>query len=226
MLRQEERIKKQFNKAMPPSMLPPPPRPTGGATAALPMASAPLSAASAPPPALMPPAPSAAPLALPPPSPNSYLRRRVRPRLDCAKCAVARGSDASVRADFATEGSHGGGRGKGRGYRDISKKRACPLAAHAINSKDGVALLEQYERDCGVKLTNKKMKFEEFMRSEHGVERLGKPPSHSVSLYREPRVDATLALEGGSVKLNLQSLGYEVANTSKPKDWYAGFVIV
>ena len=61
---------------------------------------------------------------------------------------------------------------------------------------------------------------------QYGVERLGKSPSHSVSLYREPRVDATLALEGGSVKLNLQSFGYEVANKSKPKDWYAGFVIV
>ena len=173
-------------------------------------------------------APSAAPLALPPPSHDSHLRCHVLPRPDCAKCAVARDpSDASVRADFATEGSHGGGCGKGRGYRDISKKRACPLAAHAINSKDGVALLEQYERDYGVKLTNKKMKFEEFMRSEHGVERLGKPPSHSVSLYSEPRVDTALAVdEGGSVKLNLQSLGYEVANKSKPKDWYAGFVIV
>jgi hypothetical protein len=108
----------------------------------------------------------------------------------------------------------------------VSRKRACPLAAHAINSKDGVTLLEQYERDCGVKLTNKKMKFDEFMRSEHGVERLGTAPYYSVSLYRKPRVAAALAIEGGSVKLNLQSLGYEVANKSKPKDWYAGFVIV
>jgi hypothetical protein len=70
------------------------------------------------------------------------------------------------------------------------------------------------------------MKFDEFMRSEHGVERLGTAPYYSVSLYRKPRVAAALAIEGGSVKLNLQSLGYEVANKSKPKDWYAGFVIV
>jgi hypothetical protein len=171
----------------------------------------------------MPSAPSApsAPLALPQPSPTtSYLRSRVRPRPNCAKCEVARGPDPSVRANFAEEG------GKGRA-RNVSAKRACPLAAHAINSAvDGVALLEQYERDHGAKLTNKKRKFEDFMSSEYNVERLGKSPSYAVSLYSEPRVNAALAVQGGEIKLNLKSSGYEVTNKSRPKDWYAGFMII
>ena len=226
----ENRIKKQFKEAMPQSMLPPPP-PTSAvaaapaapaATLALPMASAAGPAASSQPLALMPPVgqpASSAPLALPPPSPNSYLRRRARPRPDCAKCEVARGTDPSVRTDFATDG------GKGRG-RNVSAKRACPLAAHAINSAvDGVALLEQYERDHGAKLTNKKRKFEEFMRSEYYVERLGKPPSFTVSLYRA-RVNAALAVQGGGVKLNLNSAGYELVTEARAKDNYMGFMIV
>ena len=226
----ENRIKKQFKEAMPQSMLPPPP-PTSAvaaapaapaATLALPMASAAGPAASSQPLALMPPVgqpASSAPLALPPPSPNSYLRRRVRPRPDCAKCEVARGTDPSVRTDFATDG------GKGRA-RSVSAKRACPLAAHAINSAvDGVALLEQYERDHGAKLTNKKRKFEEFMSSEYYVERLGKPPSFAVSLYRA-RVNAALAVQGGGVKLNLNSAGYELVTEARAKDNYMGFMIV
>jgi hypothetical protein len=125
-----------------------------------------------------------------------------------------------VRTDFATDG------GKGRA-RNVSAKRACPLAAHAINSAvDGVALLEQYECDHGAKLTNKKRKFEDFMSSEYSVERLGKSPSYAVSLYKEPRVDAALAVRAGEIKLSLKSSGYELANKSKPKDWYAGFMII
>ena len=229
LLRPLERIKKRFKKAMPPSMLPPPPTSAvaaapaaPAATLALPMASAAGPAASSQPLALMPPVTqpaSSAPLALPPPSPTSYLRRRVRPRPNCAKCEVARGlDDASVRTDFATDG------GKGRS-RIVSAKRACPLAAHAINDADGVALLEQYERDYGVKLTKKKQKFEEFMGSEYHVERLGKPPSFAVSLYRA-RVNAALAVQGGGVKLNLNSSGYELVTEARAKDNYMGFMIV
>ena len=166
-------------------------------------------------------------LALPPQSPNSYLRRRVLPRPDCTKCAVARGDDASVRTDFATDGANACGGGKGSGKRNIAKKRACPLAAHAINSAvDGVALLEQYERDYGARLTKKKQKFEEFMSSEYHVERLGKPPSFSVSLYSQPRVNAALAVQGGGVNLNLNYSGYEVVKEARNKDNYAGFMIV
>eukprot|EP00966_Prymnesium_polylepis_P086188 1994955-Prymnesium_polylepis.1 len=77
-------------------------------------------------PALMPPAPNAtaappqvaatpAPAALPPPSVESFLRDHVRPRAGCEKCAVARGTDPTVRSQFATEG------GKGR-LRDVTKK--------------------------------------------------------------------------------------------------------
>ena len=229
LLRPLERIKKRFKKAMPPSMLPPPPTSAvaaapaaPAATLALPMASAAGRAASSQPLALMPPVTqpaSSAPLALPPPSPTSYLRRRVRPRPNCVKCEVARGlDDASVRTDFATDG------GKGRS-RIVSAKRACPLAAHAINDADGVALLEQYERDYGVKLTKKKQKFEEFMDSEYHVERLGKPPSFAVSLYRA-RVNAALAVQGGGVKLNLNSSGYELVTEARAKDNYMGFMIV
>ena len=163
------------------------------------------------------PVPSA-PLALPPPSPTSYLRRRVRPRLDCAKCEIARGTDPSVRANFAEEG----GRGRAR---NVSAKRACPLAAHAINATDGVELLEQYERDHGVRLTNKKQKFMDFMSSEYNVERLGKRPSFAVSLYRA-RVNAALAVQGGEIKLNLKSSGYEVAEEARSKDNYMGFMII
>ena len=124
-----------------------------------------------------------------------------------------------MRTDFATDG------GKGRD-RNVSAKRACPLAAHAINSAvDGVALLEQYERDHGAKLTNKKRKFEEFMSSEYYVERLGKPPSFAVSLYRA-RVNAALAVQGGGVKLNLNSAGYELVTEARAKDNYMGFMIV
>ena len=90
--------------------------------------------------------------------------------------------------------------------RDVSRKRACQLRSHAISSAiDGVALLEQYERDCGVKLTNKKQKFEGFMRNTYGVERLGKAPHHKVTLYAQPhRIVANTAVEtGGRVKLHL-----------------------
>eukprot|EP00966_Prymnesium_polylepis_P019398 447247-Prymnesium_polylepis.1 len=86
-------------------------------------------------------APAAPLLALMPPAPPSvedYLARHIRPRADCAKCVVARGADATVRSLFASEG------GKGRS-RNISAKRACPLAAHAISTPlDGVPLLEHY----------------------------------------------------------------------------------
>jgi len=57
------------------------------------------------------------------------------------------------------------------------------------------------------------------------VKRLGKPPSFSVSLYRA-RVNAALAVQGGEIKLNLNSSGYEVVEEAKPKDNYMGFMIV
>ena len=212
----------QFKKLMPPSMLPftpalalMPPGPT-------PMALSPPNTAMllSPPP---PPPPPAAPLALMPPAPpplNDYLSGRVLRRTDCAKCVVARGPDASVREGFATDG------GKGR-VRNVSLKRACPLAAHAISaSGDGVPVIEQYERDYGVKLTNKKQKFQEFMRGTFGVDPLGKGPSFKVTLYHPPRVDASLALEGGAVKLNLASLGYTPTSEQGTKDNYMGFMIV
>eukprot|EP00966_Prymnesium_polylepis_P335290 7390655-Prymnesium_polylepis.1 len=95
-------------------------------------------ATAVPPPAAA--APAAAVL-LPPPSVDSFLRDHVRPRTGCEKCAVAHGPDPTVRSQFATEG------GKGR-LRDASKKRACPLAEHAISaSTDGVPLLDRYERE-------------------------------------------------------------------------------
>ena len=90
--------------------------------------------------------------------------------------------------------------------RNISLKRACPLAAHAISATgDGVPLLEKYERDYGVKLTNKKQKFNDFIKNSYGVERLGQGPSYKVTLYNPPRIDATLALEDGAVKLKCQT---------------------
>ena len=123
-----------------------------------------------------------------------------------------------MRTNFADEG----GRGRSR---IVSAKRACPLAAHAINDVDGVALLNKYERDYGVKLKKKKQKFQEFMSSEYYVERLGQPPSFCVSLYRV-RVNAALAFHGGGVKLNLNSSGYEVVTEARAKDNYMGFMIV
>ena len=239
LLRPEERIKKQFVKAMPDQMLPPPPAPPPPAARACvtmwvphPGDSAPLQ----PPPVLMPPAVSAAvvpfvpPPAAPPPL-NEYLSRRVFPRIDCAKCVVARGQDASVREGFATDG------GKGR-VRNVSLKRACPLAAHAISASgdgvelNGVKLLEQYERDYGVKLTNKKQKFKEFMNDAYGhgkppsLDPLGKAPHYKVTLYAPPRVDASLTVEGGAVKLNLSSFGYTPTSDQGTKDNYMGFMIV
>ena len=128
--------------------------------------------------------------------------------------------NASQRAEsFASNG------GKGRA-RDVSRKHACPLAAHAISaSRDGVTLVEQYERDHGIKLPNKKQKFQESMRNTFGVEPLGKPPSYKVTLYTPPRVDASLALEGGAVKLCLVSFGYEPTSKQGTKDNYMGFTI-
>ena len=150
---------------------------------------------------------------------RDYLRTRIIPRTDCAKCVVARGPDASVREEFATDG------GMGR-KRDISLKRACPLAAHAISSSvDGVALLEQYEREYAVKLTKKKQKVDDFMNTEFSVKPLGKAPSYKVTLYHPPRVGASLALEGGAIKLSLASFGYEPTSSQGTKDNYTGFMI-
>ena len=212
----------QFTKLMPPSMLPFTPALALMPPGLTPMALSPPNTAMllSPPP---PPPPPAAPLALMPPAPpplNDYLSGRVLRRTDCAKCVVARGPDASVREGFATDG------GKGR-VRNVSLKRACPLAAHAISaSGDGVPVIEQYERDYGVKLTNKKQKFQEFMSGTFGVDPLGKGPSFKVTLYHPPRVGASLALEGGAVKLNLASLGYTPTSEQGTKDNYMGFMIV
>jgi hypothetical protein len=131
---------------------------------------------------------------------DSYLGKRVRPVGGCDKCEVSRGPDATVREHFCTDG------GMGRA-RDVSRKRACQLRAHAISSAiDGVALLEQYEAECGVKLTNKKQKFEAFMRNVYGVERLGKAPHHKVTLYSQPhRIGCHLGVApGGYVRLTLR----------------------
>lgn len=131
---------------------------------------------------------------------DSYLAKRVRPVGGCDKCEVSRGPDATVREHFCTDG------GMGRA-RDVSRKRACQLRAHAISSAiDGVALLEQYEAECGVKLTNKKQKFEAFMRNVYGVERLGKAPHHKVTLYSQPhRIGCHLGVApGGYVRLTLR----------------------
>ena len=131
---------------------------------------------------------------------DSYIAKRVRPVGGCDKCEVSRGPDATVREHFCTDG------GMGRA-RDVSRKRACQLRAHAISSAiDGVALLEQYEAECGVKLTNKKQKFEAFMRNVYGVERLGKAPHHKVTLYSQPhRIGCHLGVApGGYVRLTLR----------------------
>jgi hypothetical protein len=176
-------------------------------------------------------APPPLPLALPAPTQAptlyEYCRPHVVPRPDCAKCEVARGLDASVRAEFASDG----GTGK---VRDVSRKRACPLAAHAISAaRDGVPLVEQYERDHGVKIAHKKQKFMAFMRDVHGVEPYGPRPSHRVTLYKTVTggagsvgggVGVSLALEGGEVKLDLSSFSYEKASEST--DNYGGFMIV
>ena len=214
----------QFKELMPPSMLPATP-----ALALVPPGPTPM-ALSPPNPVMLlspppPPPLSTAPLAaLMPPAPpplNDYLSRRVLCRTDCAKCVVACGPDASVREGFATDG------GNGR-VRNVSLKRACPLAAHAISaSSDGVPVIEQYESAYGVKkLTNKKQKFQEFMSGTFGVDPLGKGPSFKVTLYHPPRVGASLALEGGAVKLNLASLGYTPTSEQGTKDNYMGFMIV
>ena len=72
-----------------------------------------------------------------------------------------------------------------------------------------------------MKLTNKKQKFNDFIKNSYGVERLGQGPSYKVTLYNPPRIDATLALEDGAVKLSLASFGYEAVTTSK--DHFMGF---
>ena len=201
LLQPSDLIKKRFEKARAASMLPSPVA-----------VAAPSSAAATTLTALVP--------SGPPPPVDEYLGRYIRPRTDCDKCAVARGPDPSVRSQFASEG------GKGRS-RNISLKRGCPLAAHAISTTgDGVPLLEQYERDYGVKLTNKKQKFCAFMQSEYKVEPLGQAPSYKVTLYTPPRIDASLALEGGDIKLRLTAFGYEATSNQGTKDNFMGFQAV
>jgi hypothetical protein len=223
LLRSEERIKKQFEKAMPKSMLPTPvavAAPAAPAPALMPPPSATMAITASPPVAAPPTAPLLALMPPTPPSVDDYLRDHIRPRADCAKCVVARGPDATVRSLFASEG------GKGRS-RNISAKRACPLAAHAISAPlDGVPLLEKYESDYGVKLTNKRQKFNDFMQNAYGVERLGQAPTYKVTLYTPPHVDASLTLQGGDIKLSLSAFGYEATSEQGTKENYMGFQIV
>ena len=53
---------------------------------------------------------------------------------------------------------------------------------------------------------------------------LGKTPSFKFTLYTPPRVGASLALEGGVVKLNLSSFGYTPTSVQGTKDNYMGFM--
>lgn len=150
-----------------------------------------------------------------PPTINEYVRRYIRPRTDCVKCVAARGSDATVRSLFASEG------GSGR-TRNVSMKRACPLQDHAISAaNDGVPILAQYEREFGVNIPMKKRRFVTFMQEEFNVERLGQPPNFQVSLYKAPQVTTSITLSDGNVKLRLVPVGYQPV--SRSKDNYMGF---
>eukprot|EP00966_Prymnesium_polylepis_P007708 176652-Prymnesium_polylepis.1 len=228
LLRPEERIKKQFEKALSALSLAaspsaePVPLLLGTTTPALPaptqLPTAP--AALAPAPARLVPAPATFDAHPSVPPLNAYLHRRVLPRTDCVKCAVARGPDASVRELFAMEG------GIGR-VRNPSLKRACPMASHAISaSADGVPLVEEYELTYGIKVTNKKQKFQGFMQTAFGVQPLGKAPHHKVTLYNPPHVKAHLSTEDGVVKIDLASFGYTTTSEQGSKDNYMGFLVV
>jgi len=191
-----------FRQLMQPPMLPPPPP-------ALIMP--PAAPSMLPPPA----GPSSAPLVLmPPATPKAtdaqiydYLRLHILPRSDCAKCVVAR-TDESARLGYGTEARN----------QCPSLKRACCLAAHAFSIADGVALLDRFESENNVTVgdggssgrTIKREKIQEFMRSEHGVEPLGKAPTYKVTLYNAPQ-------PGG---------GYTPASEHGSKGNYMGFEIV
>eukprot|EP00966_Prymnesium_polylepis_P332452 7387955-Prymnesium_polylepis.1 len=206
--RPEERIKKQFDRsALPPDVqLTEPAQELQALELQAPPALAVATTATAT-------APSAPCLA-------RYLRGRVLPRADCAKCEVARGTDASVRECFASEG------GKGH-VRDPSLKRACPLAAHAISAAgDGVPLVEAYEREYGVKIPNKKQKFVDYMKLTFGVDRLGKPPSYKVTLYTPPCVTTDVSVEGDTVKLDLVANGFKKTSEQGTKDNFMGFQVI
>ena len=168
----------------------------------------------------------AAPVAAPPTASagiRQFLRNHIRPREGCEKCEAARGPDASVRLLFAAEGGRCGHN------RDVSLKRACPLAEHAISAQDGVSLLKQYEHNNGMKLPNKKQKVCDFMQSEYGVERLGKPPSFQVSLYSAPRVAAHVSVshpDANPVKLDLTAIGHKPVAKKGTCDHFMGFEMV
>eukprot|EP00966_Prymnesium_polylepis_P300198 6937421-Prymnesium_polylepis.1 len=117
-----------------------------------------------------------------------------------------------------------GGNGRAR---NPSLKRACPMASHAISaSADGVQLVEDYEREYGIKVTNKKQKFQWFMQTTFGVQPLGKAPHYKVTLYNPPHVKAHLSIEDETVKLDLASFGYEATSEQGSKGSYMGFSVV
>ena len=161
------------------------------------------------------------------PSYYDYLNTRIKRRQECTKCwASSDPEQHELRLHFANPSEDGRGRTK-----DVSRKRGCPYASHAINSSGhGVQALEDYEQQYGVILTSKKKKFEEYMRDEKagkGVERLGKPPHYKVSMYNPILPWKTkLAVDAdGKVKLNLTPSGYE-KNFPETKNNYGGFMIV
>jgi hypothetical protein len=163
-----------------------------------------------PPPAqaVPPPAQQAAPpQAVPPPAQQAalttdsqlfaFLGQHIRPREDCARCAVAR-TDPLARTSFGDASEVGNGR-----TRNMDLSRACPLAAHGINKRQITELLSF----SPLPPMAKRAKAAQFMQETYDMTPLGKNEGVKpflVSLYNQ---DA-----GGQ---------YEVA--ARQTDFYQGF---
>lgn len=150
----------------------------------------------------------------PAPPLHEYLKRHVRPRNGCARCEVARGADPGPRIGYPRDGT---------GTRDnVSNKRACPFAEHAVFVEtDLLPLIAEYDRMYRVKRSNKRVAASDFMKDTYGVEPLGGHQGR-VTIYEMTRVKAALENNDGRVSLKLSA--------SRPVQRchgvYAGFEVV
>jgi hypothetical protein len=108
----------------------------------------------------------------------AFLGQHIRPREDCARCAVAR-TDPFARTSFGDASEVGNGR-----TRNMDLSRACPLAAHGINKRQITELLSF----SPLPPMAKRAKAAQFMQETYDMTPLGKNEGVKpflVSLYNQ-----------------------------------------